>query len=132
MGLFGSGENSEDLMYHAISLMEKGQPKAAITLFNRIIKQEPKNTSALINKGLACNQIKKYSDAVTCFDLVLQINPKDSQAYNNKGIAMAEMGDTQSASECYDKAIEVDPKNSASYFNKGVLLDRLQEFDEAV
>ena len=61
MRLFGAKENSEDLMYHAMSLMEKGQPKAAITLFNKVIKQEPKNTTALFNKGLALNQIKKYS-----------------------------------------------------------------------
>ncbi|MFB5608206.1 MAG: tetratricopeptide repeat protein, partial [Candidatus Nitrosomaritimum yanchengensis] len=97
MGLFGTKEDPEDLMYHAMSLMEKNQPKAAISLFSKVIKQDPHNTSAILNKGLALNQIKKYADAVTCFDALLQINPKDSQAFNNKGIAMAEMGDTQSA-----------------------------------
>ena len=89
MGLFGSKENPEDLMYHAMSLMERNQPKGAISLFSKIIKQDPKNTSALYSKGLALNQIKKYSDAVTCFNLLLEINPQDSQAYNTKGIAMA-------------------------------------------
>ena len=89
MGLFGSKEDPEDLMYHAMSLMEKNQPKAAISLFNKVIKQDSKNTSAIFNKGLALNQIKKYADAVTCFDTLLEINPKDSQAFNNKGIASA-------------------------------------------
>jgi tetratricopeptide (TPR) repeat protein len=79
-------------MYNAMSLMEKNQPKGAISLFNKILKQDSKNTSALFNKGLALNQIKKYSDAITCFDILLEINPKDSQAFNNKGIAMAENG----------------------------------------
>ena len=118
MGLFGSKEDPEDLMYNAMSFIERNQPKAAITLFNKIIKQDPKNIAALYNKGLALNRIKKYQDAVTCFNLLLEINPKDSQAYNNKGIAMAEMGDTQTANECYDKAISSDPKNSSAYFNK--------------
>ncbi len=99
MGLFGSKEDPEDLMYHAMSLMERNQPKGAISLFNKIIKQDPKNTSALYNKGLALNQIKKYTDAVTCFDLLLEINPNDSQAFNNKRIAMAEMGDTLTAND---------------------------------
>ena len=58
MGLFGSKDNVEDLLYNAMSLMEKNQPKGAISLFNKILKQEPKNTSALFNKGLALNQIK--------------------------------------------------------------------------
>ncbi len=56
MGLFGSKINSEDLMYHAISMMEKNQPKAAISLFNKVLKQDPENVSALFNKGLALNQ----------------------------------------------------------------------------
>ena len=50
MGLFGSKEDPEDLMYHAMSLMESRQPKGAIALFNKIIKKDPKNTSALYNK----------------------------------------------------------------------------------
>jgi hypothetical protein len=42
MGLLGSKENPEDLMYHAMSLMERNQPKGAISLFSKIIKQDPK------------------------------------------------------------------------------------------
>jgi hypothetical protein len=30
MGLFGSKENVDDLLYNAMSLMEKNQPKGAI------------------------------------------------------------------------------------------------------
>ena len=40
MGLFGSKKNPEDMKYDAISMMEKNQPKAAISLFNKILKQE--------------------------------------------------------------------------------------------
>jgi hypothetical protein len=41
MGLFGSKEDPEDLMYQAMSLMERNQPKGAISLFSKIIKQDP-------------------------------------------------------------------------------------------
>jgi len=44
MGLFGSRDNVEDLMYNAMSLMEKNQPKGAISLFNKVLKQDSKNT----------------------------------------------------------------------------------------
>ena len=73
MGLFGSKQNVEDLLYDAISMMDKNQPKVAITLFNKVLKQDSENVSALFNKGLALNQRKKYSDSVTCFDKLLQI-----------------------------------------------------------
>ena len=89
-------------------------PLLRITSYNVCYTKllRPQNTSAIFNKGLALNQIKKYADAVTCFDALLQINPKDSQAFNNKGIAMAEMGDTQAANDritsynvCYTKLL---------------------------
>jgi tetratricopeptide (TPR) repeat protein len=59
MGLFGSKDKPEDLMYHGMALMDKNQPKGAIALFNKVLKQDSKNVSALYNKGLALNQIKK-------------------------------------------------------------------------
>ncbi len=43
MGLFGSKEDPEDIMYHAMSMMEKNQPKAAIALYNKVLKQNSKN-----------------------------------------------------------------------------------------
>jgi len=51
MGLFGSKENPEDLMYNAMSMMEKNQPKVAISLFNKILKQDSENDIA--NESLA-------------------------------------------------------------------------------
>ena len=59
MGLFGTKKNPEDLRYEAMAMMEKNQPKAAISLFNKILKQNDSDSDALLNKGLALNQIKK-------------------------------------------------------------------------
>ena len=47
MGLFGSKEKPEDLMYNGMSLMEKNQPKGAISLFNKVLKQNEKMTEYL-------------------------------------------------------------------------------------
>jgi len=74
MGLFGSKINPEDLVYHAMSMMEKNQPKAAISLFNKALKQDSENVSALFNKGLALNQRKKYSHFFLPFPCFLIIS----------------------------------------------------------
>ena len=76
MIFFTSKEKTEDLLYQAMSFMEKGQAKSAIPFFKKIIKQEPKNIDALYNQGLALNQLKKYQDAITCFDKVHNIDPE--------------------------------------------------------
>ena len=58
MGLFGGSKNSEDLIYEAISLLEQRQPKPAISLLKKALKNDPNNVTALYNQGLALNQIK--------------------------------------------------------------------------
>ena len=79
MGLFGSKENPEDMKHNAMSMMERNQPKAAVSLFNKILKQNETDTEVLLNKGLALNQMRKYSDSITCFDKLLEINPNDAE-----------------------------------------------------
>ena len=53
MIFFSGKEKTEDLLDQAMSYLEKGRPKVAIPLFKKIVKQEPKNTAALYNQGLA-------------------------------------------------------------------------------
>ena len=43
MGLFGSKEKPEDLMYQGMALMDRNQPKGSISLFNKVLKQDSKN-----------------------------------------------------------------------------------------
>ena len=52
MIFFGSKEKPEDLIYQAMAMVKANQPKVAISLFNKALKQEPKNVEALHNKGL--------------------------------------------------------------------------------
>ena len=42
MIFFASKEKTEDLLYQAMSFMEKKQPKNAIPFFKKVTKQEPK------------------------------------------------------------------------------------------
>ena len=97
MIFFGKPKDPEDVIYQAMSFLEKKQPKAAISLFNQALKADPKNIQALYNKGLAQNQIRKYQDAITSFDRVLEIKPDDAPALNNRAIALGETGNTDGA-----------------------------------
>ena len=105
MIFFAGKEKTEDLLDQAMSYLENGQPKVAIPLFKKIVKQEPKNTTALYNQGLALNQLKKYQDAITCFDKVIEINPDDVGSINNRGISLAELGNTDDAFEYYNNCL---------------------------
>ena len=51
MGLFGKKEDPEDLMYQAMTFLEKNQPKAAVSLFKKVTKIDPENVNAWYNQG---------------------------------------------------------------------------------
>jgi len=102
MIFFSSKEKTEDLVHQAMSFMEKRRPKDAISLFKKILKNDPKNILALYNLGLALNQLKKYQDAITCFEKITIIDPKHIAAINNRGISLAELGNTDDALKYYD------------------------------
>ena len=59
MIFFDSKEKTEDLLDQAMSYLEKGQPKVAIPIFKKIVKQEPKNTTAFIQSRPSFKPIKK-------------------------------------------------------------------------
>ena len=50
MGLFGSKEKPEDLMYQGMSLIDRNQPKGAIALFNKVLKQDSKMSQHYLTK----------------------------------------------------------------------------------
>ena len=56
MGLFGGSKDPEDLINSGMALMQRKQPKAAVSLFKKALKNDPENVTALYNQGLAFNQ----------------------------------------------------------------------------
>ena len=59
MGLFGSKENPEDIRYNAMSMMERNQPKAAVSLFNKILKQNASDTDASVQQRIGIKSNEK-------------------------------------------------------------------------
>ena len=85
--VFGKKTDPRELERQGMMMMRKNQPKAAAVLFGQAIKQDPNNRQAHYNRGIALNQIRKYSDAITCFDEALRLDPENVPALNNKAIA---------------------------------------------
>ena len=60
MILFGKPKEPEDVIYQAMSMLEKNQPKAAIVLFNQALKADSKNIAQFHRKELT----KKVSELI--------------------------------------------------------------------
>ena len=52
----------------------------------------PKNESALSNKGIALDDLGNYNGAILYYDKALAINPGEADVLYNKGNALYDLG----------------------------------------
>ena len=77
-------------------------------MYDQALSLQPKNTSALINKGSVLHVLEKYTDAITCYDIVLRIDKNNPIALVYKGLCIAETGNIHLAIKYFKKALSID------------------------
>ena len=77
-------------------------------MYDRALSLQPKNTSALLNKGSVLHALEKYVDAITCYNIVLRIDKNNPIALVYKGLCIAETGNIQLAIKYFKKALSID------------------------
>ena len=71
----------------------------------------PDSTDVLNSKGVALDDLKKYTEAIAYYDQVLTINPHNTDALNNKGVAYAAQEKYEEAILCYNQFLKINPKH---------------------
>ena len=56
----------------------------AITYYDKILDEDPKNISSLNNKGYALSKLKDFTNAMKCYEIALRIRPNDLSILINK------------------------------------------------
>ncbi len=100
--------------------------------YESVLKINPKDVTALINKGIVFTGFKAYPGAVECFDEALKIDPENVQALYNEGNVLVKMEIYQTAAEYYEKALKIDPNNIDIWNNRGNALTKLKKYQEAI
>ena len=66
--------NSNQLqdIYLGEQLFQEGKIEEALVIFENVLEKNPDNLSALNNKGVALNELKRYHEAIDMFQAVLK------------------------------------------------------------
>ena len=111
-----------------------GQPD-----FDAVIKQNPRDTQAFLNRALAYKDLRDYERAVGDLGQALKIDPGFSPAITHRGLIYFTKGDIDHAIEDFDRAIQVNPKDAEAYNNRGIAYrnkgrtaDARRSFEKAV
>jgi hypothetical protein len=115
-----------------LTLLDLDHVDEALASFDAAIAREPKNVTALLNRGNACIRQHRPDEALECFDRVQTINPDQATGLINRGIALAEMGRIDEAIACHDQALRVEPHVIGAHVNRGNAMLKFNRVEEAL
>lgn len=131
--------------YQGNDLLQHGDYEGAIEQFDEALSLDPANFGALLNRGVANEQLGRFDEAIEDYGRAIALVPSFGRAYHNRGKVHTKQGHHERAVEDYDRAIQyadalvieaqgqlVLTDLSAVYYDRGNALYKLGRLREAV
>jgi tetratricopeptide (TPR) repeat protein len=106
--------------------------KEAISLYIKILTNNPSNFVAKSNLGLCHFQIGEFDKALRIFEKLYKTNSSDPALLNRLGVTLNQLGDPINAEAYLLKASELDPKRFETWVNLCNVAGSLRKFDVGV
>jgi Ca-activated chloride channel homolog len=114
-------------------LYKKGQYKEALSSYEKLDIENPKDISYRYNKGCAAYQLKDFKTAQAAFRSVYQ-RAKDNnmrfKAAYNLGDTAFQSGDMQSSVSFYKEALRINPQSPDARYNLELALKKIKEDED--
>ena len=110
----------------------KGDFDHAIADYDQAIRLDPKNASALNNRGIVWFEKGDFDRAIADYNLALRADANFAPAYNNRGDAWRAKNDLARALADFDRAIQLSPQFALAYDNRGLVYYQKRDYDHAI
>jgi DNA-binding helix-hairpin-helix protein with protein kinase domain len=109
----------------------------AIENFTQVIKREPTNAKAFVNRGNARYNLKDYEGALADYNQALQINPQEVKAFVNRGNAYYMLADYSSdpdqeykqAIADFNHALRLENNEAEAYIRRGIVRFQIAKYN---
>ena len=108
----------ESLLKSGQTSLNLGNPKEALTFYQKVLDIESHNIEALLKKGHILGKLARFDQAIVCYDDVLSQEQGNLLALLNKGLAHHYIGQYDIALRCYDIVLKEKPQNTTALYNK--------------
>ena len=109
-----------------------GNPKKAISYFEKITKIKPDYADAWSNRGNVLKELAQYEEALASYDKAVSLRPDYTNAWSNRGKMLQELGRYEEALASYDKAISLKPDYADTWLNRGAVLREQADYERAI
>jgi tetratricopeptide (TPR) repeat protein len=100
-------------------LMDDNRPAAAVPVFQKALRINPRSTEALNNLAGANMQLHRYRDAARLYQAAIQLDPRAATPHHGLGEVYQHQRDLESAQREWHRAIELEPFLSEPYRSLG-------------
>jgi tetratricopeptide (TPR) repeat protein len=112
-----SGDAADQLLEHAIGLLNRGNTAAAEPILRTLIARNPGNADALYNLGMMLSDQGRLEESIETLQRHLESAPGHSNGWAALGVAQARRNATSEAIESLERALELDPQNAHALRN---------------
>lgn len=131
--------DKESLNLEGVKLIQSGDLKGSIKLFDKALKIDPNFTialhnkaGALNNKGIELANSGKYRESIDLFDKALKIDQVSIHALFNKALAFTKLERYKESLIVYNKTVNLYPNYKEAWDGMGVVLVELKRYNESI
>ncbi|KAK6151247.1 hypothetical protein DH2020_016179 [Rehmannia glutinosa] len=124
--------NVDFRLSRGIAQVNDGKYAYAITIFDKILQEEPDYPEALIGRGTAYAFQRELHAAIADFSKAIQSNPSAGEAYKRRGQARAALGESAKAIADLTKALEFEPNSADILHERGIVNFKFKDYKAAV
>ncbi|QWF69556.1 tetratricopeptide repeat protein [Methylomonas paludis] len=114
------------------ALLNSGQFTDAAHIFQKLLKNFPRDTVILLELASVRLQEGNFEAALQLFERVLQLNPQQAGVWFDRANLLRELGGFQQAIAAYDRVLALEPDNASAYINRGITQDCLTQYPAAL
>jgi len=104
----------------------------AKTAYEEILKENPKDTTAMFNLAYCNSQLNNLNKALSLYNKILEIEIDDAAVLNNIGLVYSKKLDAKKAVEYYRRSVKADPNDNLQRVNLANQLRVQGKYDEAL
>ena len=121
----------DDKLNAAVEKHKQGNVSDAVSVYQEILKSDPKHPDALHYFGLAHMGTGQFEKAADLIRLSVTYNPDNAKAWSNLGSALKNANRIGEAGDALQKACILAPDFCDAHYNLGVVLTAQAKLDEA-
>ena len=106
----------------AWQLAAGGKRGEAISVLQKLVASEPRNTDARLLLGSLLMEDGDKSASIEQLETAVKLRPRSEEAYNALGEAYNKFGETSAAKAAFEHAVAIKPTNGVAQLNLGQVL----------